>query len=766
MLGFAAGLLLGDWLQMQQAALWPLGAHVALLAVGIVLLLAARRWPARRTPALLLAAAALGAGSTGWRAQQRLAERLAPALWGAELTLAGAVVGLPQRRAWGCSFVFAVHTAPRGVPPRVLASWRAAPQAPCPLRGGERWRLRLRLQPVHGRANPGGFDAELQRFVQDIGAVASVRSGSREGAGAGLDALRERLRERLQRALHGHAQAGAVAALALGDQGAVDAVAWARYRDTGVAHLFAISGLHIALLAAATGGVAARLWRRVRVFGRAAPLWLAAPTLGVRVRLLAALGYALLAGFGVPAQRALLMLAAVAAAQRRGLRADWRQTMAWALAAVLLWEPWALLQAGFWLSFGAVAALFVASPPTRSRDAPPARWPRAPRWLREATRAQLAVGVALAPLTVAFFQQIAWVSPLANAVAIPLVTLAVVPLALAGLALLQALQPWLEWLQRWPRWALPLPPAPALLAAALAVPALLLPWGWRLRLGGAALLAPLLWMPGGTPEPGRLEVWIADVGQGSAVLVRTARHALLFDSGPPGAGEQVLLPLLRALGVARVDRVVLSHGDADHVGGAAELARALPSADLIGSLARGQTFGFASVRRCMAGQHWRWDDVEFSMLHPPPGVSPARRNAASCVLRVAGDHGSVLLSGDIERAQELALAASGAQLRVDLLLVPHHGSRGASSPALLRATRARVAAVQAGWRNRYGHPHAQALQRYAQQGIALHRTDLEGALRWQDREPGVLCGWRARHPHYWQQTRGVGNSHKRRGSIG
>ena len=142
------------------------------------------------------------------------------------------------------------------------------------------------------------------------------------------------------------------------------------------------------------------------------------------------------------------------------------------------------------------------------------------------------------------------------------------------------------------------------------------------------------------------------------------------------------------------------------------------------------------------------------MLHPPPGVAPTRRNAASCVLRVASSHGSVLLSGDIERAQEQALASGTQRLRVDLLLVPHHGSRGASSEALLRATRARVAAAQVGWHNRYGHPHPQALQRYPARGVALHRTDLEGALRWRDAETAALQGWRALHPHYWRADDG------------
>ncbi len=766
---FALGVLLGDAVQMQQPELSALGSYLLTAALGVLALLAARR-----RPWLLLLGAALAAyGTTGWRAQARLADRLAPALWGGELTLRGSVAELPQWTAHGCRFVFAPRPpTPHGVPRRLLASWAHAPGAPCAVRGGELWRLRMRLVPLHGLANPGGSDAELWAFAQRLGGRATVLGGARERAGRGLVATRERLRQRLHEALSGSAQLGAVAALALGEQSALDATAWALYRDTGVAHLFSISGLHIALLAALAGALAAALWRRASAFGRPCALWLATPLLAARVRVLAALLYAVLAGFGVPAQRALLMLTAVALALRGGVRSDWREVLCWALAAVLLWEPWALPQPGAWLSFGAVAALCLGA--VRAAHGEPVRGlaVRVLARLRQAAGAQFAVCTALLPLTLVFFQQIAWVAPLANALAIPLTTLGVVPLALLGLALpapldaaawhaaawmLDALQPWLRWLGGWPRWSAPAPSPAALAFAAPGVVALLLPWGWRLRVPGVALLLPLLAGPAPSPQRAHLEAWLADVGQGSAVLLRTAHHALLFDSGPPGSGSRVLLPLLRARGVGAPDVLLLSHGDSDHVGGAAELTRLWPRMRLLRSPGDANSYGLTRTGDCRAGQRWNWDGVRFQVLHPPAGARSSRSNALSCVLLVRAAGGSVLLTGDIERAQERELIArAGDDVRADLLVVPHHGSRGASSEALLRAVAPRVAAVQSGWRNRYGHPHRQTLQRYAAQAIELHRTDREGALRWHDAEPAMLRGWRAAHPHYWRPAiRGV-----------
>jgi competence protein ComEC len=782
----ALGLLLGSWLQAAQAQLWPPALYACAALGGVLLLAGTVCWRLRAPPRrlgprvllVLLGAAACAFGATGWRAGARVADRLAPELGGRVLWLDGVVVGLPQRTPGSTRFEFAPRDPPAGVPSRLRVSWwraracAAAKACPPRLRPGEVWRLPLRLRPLHGSANPGGFDAELAAFERGIGADASVVAGCGPPLRRGVARLtpwlqvqvwREALRERVGRALAGRPQAGAIAALALGDQAALGNAAWAVYRDTGVAHLMSVSGLHISLLAWAAGVPAGALWRR----GARLPLLLPTPALVALVRLAAALGYAALAGFGVPAQRAALMLAVALLARLAARRLGWWQVMAWALAAVLLWDPWALLQAGFWLSFGAVALLFLSEPGRAATD--PAA--RAGRW-RAASRAQLAVNVGLVPLTLLFFQQVALLAPLANAFAIPLVTLVVVPLALAGLALPAPLDAWvwqlgawlqgglmaaLSWLAAVPhaQWRAALPGWPALLAAALGVPICVLPWPWRLRLAGFALLLPVLSNPGARPAPGALEIWIADVGQGSALLVRTARHSLLFDTGPGydvtggDAGARIVVPLLRALGESRLDLVVLSHGDRDHSGGAAAVAAAFPGTPALGSLPlptlRG--FGFATPRRCLAGQRWRWDGVDFEVLHPPDAARGG--NAGSCVLRVASARGSALLSGDIGRRQEAALSGSP-RLRSDLLLAPHHGSNTSSSEAFLRAVAPAVVAVQAGFMNRYGHPHPAALQRWAAAGAAWRRTDRDGALLWRDAAPRQLQSWRAAHPRYWE----------------
>ena len=673
---------------------------------------------------------------------------------------------------------------------------------------GEVWRLPLRLKPVHGAANPAGFDAELWLFEQGIGATATVSQAKRfeppkalghlqDDADLALQRLRDHLRSRIDAALAGNPQAGTIAALALGDQAAIPAREWTVYRITGVAHLMSISGLHITMLAWLAAWLAGWAWRRTAHLRHPGPLWLPAPTVAGVFGLFAATVYCLLAGFGVPAQRTLLMLAVGLLLCLSGLRVSWLQTLSWALAAVLLWDPWAVMQAGFWLSFCAVGILFLSDPakprpqavdPGTAAASRQANLPAPSRLrallsgagsrLHAASRSQWAVTLALAPLTLLFFQQIAVLSPLANAVAIPVVTLWVAPLAVLGLLLPAPLDAWLwqaaAWVQAglarllaelatWPQaqWHAAAPEWLGLILAALGVLALVLPWPWRLRAPGLALILPLLLNPGQRPAEGHVEAWIADVGQGMGIIVRTAHHTLLFDTGPTlglqsDAGERVLLPLLYTLGERRLDRVVLSHADSDHIGGAASIARAYPGTAAISSVAaeRVLAMGYASAQPCVAGMRWAWDGVDFQLLHPAADdTAPARRtNAHSCVLRVASRHGSLLLTGDIERAQEQALAAGALApaLGVDLLLAAHHGSKTSSSAAFLQAVHPRLIAVQVGFMNSYGHPHPEVLQRYAELGLPVQRTDQAGALLWRDQRPGELQTWRAQQPHYWQ----------------
>ena len=788
----ALGLLAGSWWQLQQAQLLPPLQQMLLLAVGLLLLGLAQwrlwqRWRCRGW--LLLAGAACCAWAVAdWRSQTRLEQRLPSSSSGRLQVVEGRIADLPQLGVDSARFVF-TPLRPR-LAPRLQVSWQSGRGGADPLPElvpGQIWSLPLRLKAVHGNANPYGSDAELWQFERGIAGSASVSHsrkldpprllGYQTGPALLLPQLRQRLRQRMLMALAAAPQAGTVVALALGDQSAIPASTWALYRSTGIAHLVSVSGLHITLLAGLCGGLAAALWRRLIWREHAAPLLLATPELALLVRVGAATSYAALAGFGVPAQRALLMLVVASLTRISGAAPDWWQAMAWSAAAVLAWDPWAVLAPGFWLSFGAVAMLFMADAARATARQPPAPWwRRAAQRLGGATRAQLAVSLGLAPLTLLLFQQLAWAGPLANAVAIPLVTLWVVPLALAGLLLPAPLDAWswrlaelsqrglnalLQPLADWQLpWGMAAPDPLALLLAVLGSLVLAVDWGWRLRLPGLLLLLPALANPGRTPAAGHVQAWLADVGQGSAVLVRTAHHALLFDAGPSlgpdnDAGSRLLVPLLHGLGLRRIDLLVLSHADSDHIGGAAAVVRAFGRPPALASVpqSRLRQIGLERFQLCRAGQAWNWDGVDFTLLHPPQpaSVAGAYSNAASCVLRVASRHGSLLLTGDIERAQERALVRSGAALHSDLLLVPHHGSSTSSSAELLWAVMPAALAIQVGYASAYGHPHPLVLQRLAGSGAAIWRSDRDGALWWDDRRPDWLCSWRGSHRRYWQQ---------------
>ena len=763
----------GVALHLQQAVLWPVGVLAALLAIGLAGGFAALRWRRGFWPGLA-GAALLGFAGAGLQASARLADALPAALEGRDLQVVGVVASLPQRSASGLRFRFEVEAAtvdgqPAQVPALLAVGWYSGwhedaaltpPQAS--LRAGQRWRFSLRLRRPHGNQNPHGFDHEMQLFEQGVRATGYVRDAPapallHASAGFPVERLRQRVRDAIEASVPDRRAAGVLAALAVGDQGAIEREDWDLYRNTGVAHLVSISGLHITMFAWLAALAIDALWRRSAAALRRWPAPLAARWGGLGC----AAAYALFSGWGVPSQRTVWMLAVVALAQTLGLRWPWPLVLLAAAVVVTAFDPWALLQAGFWLSFAAVGLLMAAShagPEARpAAAAPGARaWPVAAagalgRAAGGAVRSQAIATIGLTPLTLVFFQQVSLVGFAANLVAIPLVTLVITPLALLGVLLVplwsvgawvvQQLNAVLALLAAWPGavWTVPVAPVWAQLAGLLGAVVLVLPLPWRARLLAVPLLLPLLLPPRALPAAGRFDLLAVDVGQGSAVLLRTQGHLLVFDTGPQysrdsDAGRRVLLPLLRSLGETRIDRLVLSHRDLDHVGGAAALLGALPVGETTSSLEAGHPL-LAQARlatRCAAGQSWRWDGVDFEVLHPPADdyERPRKPNAMSCVLRVSGGGRSVLLTGDIEREQELALVGRvGDGLRSDVLVVPHHGSKTSSSAALLDAVRPRIAVVQSGYRNRFGHPAPEVMQRYAERGISVVQTPECGAWR-------------------------------------
>lgn len=776
------GLLLGPALQLQQPALWAAAAYGLLLVGGMAVAgvaIARAAGPTARGAAALLAGVALAAFAlTGLRACAFAAQALADDLQGIDVKVTGVVAAMPQLGEMGARFVFAPETAWRGteavrLPPRLLLSWYERSYqgrtSPVPM-AGDRWEFTVRLKAPHGVRNPHGGDAELWFWEQGLQATGYVREGPGRAAQRlgtsrrfGLERARQSVRDALVAAVAEPAAAGVLAALAVGDQNAIDRADWDLFRATGVAHLMSISGLHVTLFAWAAAAAVGALWRRSVRLCLAWPAPSAAIAGGVA---LAAL-YAAFSGGGVPAQRTVWMLAAVGALRLSGRHWPWTRTWSLAAAVVVTLDPWALLQPGFWLSFVAVGVLFATD--AGRGPAPASLAGRARALLRE----QAVVTVALAPLGLLLFGQLSLVGLLANLVAIPWVTLVVTPLALGGVLwgglwtagawAVQGLLAVLQALAAVPMAVLsvaapPLPVAVAGLAGGLLL-VLRLPLSLR-ALGLPLLLPVLLWQPA-RPAPGEVDLLAADIGQGNAVLVRTARHALLYDTGPRysadgDAGHRVLVPLLRALGV-RLDAVVVSHRDSDHSGGAASVLAQQPQARLHASVEPEHPLAQAHAPvRCEAGQRWTWDGVSFEFLHPPAadyeraGLPP---NARSCVLLVRARGGSVLLAGDIEAPQERRLLADGTVDRiapVDLLLVPHHGSKTSSTPDFFDALRPRLALVQAGWRNRFGHPAPPVVARYAARGIEVVASPACGAARWSSMRPAQVGCERQASRRYWQ----------------
>ena len=786
------GFVVGSALQLQQESLFSATVYACFVLVAFALYaLAAIKSIASgwRVGLAALALALLAFGLTGLRASAFLNTTLDPALEGRDVVVTGVIAAMPQHNETGLRFRLEVASAqldgqPVRLPPFIYLGWYAGgfggadveadlQRQPAAIKAGERWHMAVRLKAPHGAQNPFGFDSELWLWEQGLQASGYVRAGPKDPVPMRLaqtyrhpvEWARQKVRDQIYARVIDRKYAGLIAALVVGDQSAIDRADWDVFRATGVAHLMSISGLHITMFAWAAALLLGWLWRR------SGPLclWLPAPSAALVGGVLLAAAYALFSGWGVPSQRTILMLATVGLLRLSGKQWPWPLVWLLAGAAVVAMDPWALLQAGFWLSFVAVGVLFATDSGVDSVGRPGAR-----AHLTSMFREQWVITVALTPLTLLLFGQVSVVGLVANALAIPWVTLVITPLALLGVLLaplwdlaataMAALAWYLQWLAALPFASVAVAQAPLWAGAAGVVGGILLAMKlpWSLRIMGLPLLLPVLLWQAPRPAPGEFELLAADIGQGTAVLVRTASHALMYDAGPrfsreSDAGHRVLVPLLRALDVS-VDKLVLSHRDSDHAGGALAVLAMQPQAELLSSIENDHELqAVRHATRCVAGQRWRWDGVDFEVLHPQADdyAVVTKTNAMSCTLHISNGVQSALLVGDIEQAQEARLVSAGAVTKTTVLLVPHHGSKTSSSAVFLDAVQPQIALVQAGYRNRFGHPVASVVARYSKRGIRLIRSPQCGAATWQSLKPAEISCQRQQGQRYWQHIAGI-----------
>lgn len=730
----------------------PLSWHGLLaLAVGAGVVQAYRH---DRVSAYVLCAC-LALAYSAWRIDHRLAQQLPAEAEGVVWTVEGRVVDLPVLTRSGQRFLFEVDQVDGGaaLPSRLGLSSYGENRFPA----GSRWRLAVRLKRPQATYNPHTFDAEGWAFAQGILAKGSVKTatflGEASGWRAQLDRARAQISQRIQHAVAGQPYAGLMAALVVGEQSAIPAAQWQLFNQTGLTHLVSISGLHLTLVAALVASVVRFAVRRlgvVRIPHRVVAGWAGG---------LAAVVYAALAGFSVPTQRSLWMILGYVGmiSARRTMVAS--QAWVGSLWCVLMLDPWAVLSLGFWLSFGVVAALFWVGV---DRLGGVARW-------RTWGRGQAAAMIVSAVPLLYGFGQFSWISPVANAWAIPVIGSVITPsllvavclpwegaLPLVHTALAWSLQP-VTWLASWPMWQQAAPDRIALGLAALGSVLCLAPAGLAGRSLGGLLMLPLLFpVPTSRTEVGSLRVTVLDVGQGLSVLLETSQHRLLYDTGPswPGGnvGERVVLPFLRGRGLSSLEGLVLSHHDSDHIGGAAALWPAMPIRNVWTS-APPTAFPEArtTVQPCLAGTAWTWDGVAFQFLHPTPQTQ-GDDNDRSCVLQVRVGEQTIWLMGDVSARIEANLIAHLNGQRVSVLIASHHGSRTASSWDFLQAAQPSWVVVSAGYRNRYRHPAAPVWQRYQDIGAHRLRTDRDGAVTF------VLKGseiqvqtWRTQSPRYWHR---------------
>ena len=698
-------------------------------------------------------------------AHDKIADQISAALEGKDLLVTGVVASIPDKSSERSRFLLDIDdlselsdftpTIPLAtknntrLPKRLQLTWyKTAPQ----LQVGQKWQLLVRLKRPRGFSNPGGFDYEAWLYRHNIHATGYVRDnaktqhqnrhlGESNSANIKLHQLREYVSRQIDRLLKSSNPASLISALVVGDRRGISSAQWRVLTNTGTNHLMAISGLHIGLVAGLVFFLANRGWR----FLPKAALYIAAPRVAAICAIIAALLYAALAGFTLPTQRAVIMVMII-------MLAIWRQrpviptaVLAWALFAVLLYDPTAVINGSFWLSFGAVAIIFytmVGRLPTNN-------------WWWKWGRVQWVIAVGLFPALLFWFQQVPLLSPVANLIAVPVVSFITVPLSLLGGMLIMiwpTLAQWPLWLAGfsldllWPVlqtiadldslvWKGSEPPLWTLLPALIGVLYMLAPKGVPARWLGAFWLLPMLFYPQSEIPHGALRLTVLDVGHGLASVIQTRHHVLLYDVGPRfsdqfDAGAVAVIPYLKSRGIRTLDRVILSHDDIDHTGGFGSINAQLDVVNVM--LSTGISIDHPNQTICTAGTQWVWDGVEFRVLHPGVGFHSTSDNNMSCVVQISTESDKLLLTGDIERQVETQLvkffADDDDNLSADVVVVPHHGSRSSSSARFVQAVSAKYALISVGYRNRYGLPKPQVVDRYRSYGTTVLDTNKAGAI--------------------------------------
>ena len=704
-----------------------------------------------------------------WLQAVNYATHIIPSQWeGKDLHVVGEVISVPEKLDYKSRFLFKVSTVHTlhtnwSLPAKVRLSWYHARR---PILPGQIWRLTIRVKRPNGFMNPQGFDYEAWLFQQGINAIGYVRKDPGNqvtDSKPNLQIIRYNLLTKLKQRLSESKFSGLFQALALGIRSQISQTDWQILQATGTGHLIAISGLHIGLIAGLCYMVVMAFWRLVPMLCHFIP----SPKAAAMAAMTGALIYAFLAGLAIPTQRALVMVTVVMISLLTNRFSKPSNVLGLALLMVLILDSRSVLSAGFWLSFGAVA-LLVYGLSCRYRTT---------RGLAALSKAQYLITLGLLPLTLLLFQQASLAAPIANLIAIPWVSFITVPLVLSGAAALYLYEPlgeWLLWLAdvtfkplyellqyladfQFVNWIQASPGFGVLALSLLGVLLLLSPRGIPVKpLGVVFLLSLFLIKPQSIPV-GAVRLTVLDVGQGQAVVVETQGHTLVYDAGPKfsdkfDTGKSVVLPYLIQQNRTLIDTLVVSHGDNDHRGGVESLVANLR----IGQLYSGEPNRLEglSAKPCEAGQSWSWDKVNFTLIHPTTTQKPFRDNDLSCVLKIATDSQSILLTGDIHKRSERHLVTTQRHnLAADILVAPHHGSRSSSHHEFIKWVDPKYVIFTAGYKNRFKHPHKYVIQRYSQTSAKLLTSADHGAIQFlltpynENIEPVTFRQSAARHWH-------------------